>query len=449
MKKLLTLFAVVFMLSGQGENWTILSPGGTPPSVRWGSASVYDSIADRFIVFGGAIWGQAYNNLYALDSTTAGNGVWRQLTPTGTLPTVRGFCAPVYDAPRRRLIVFGGYNMAGGCDSRVYFLDSVYTNAPRWSQPAISGSPPAVRQSTAAAYDPIQERVIVFSGWCGYAWRNDIYVIENLDSTPTWRRLYPAGSGPGGRWGACAVYDPGRDVFYVFGGQNSSQTYPNTVYALDSLQAGDGRWRQLTISGTPPNGRMWHVAAYDAPRDRMLIFSGGYFQSSTFNDLRSVESLSTSPAWTTINAPGTKPTVRYGMSSALDGAGNRLILFGGNSGGASGTNYNDVYTLTLSSEVSENPNSGFALPEFKVLPNPSHQGVTITYLNRQRNTLSFAIYDAMGKLVKTCAYSNEQPRIRVVWNGMDERGSDVPSGIYFAIVETATGIAFRQFVKIK
>ena len=440
---------MIFMLYGQGENWTKLSPSGTLPSVRWGSASVYDSIADRFIVFGGAIWGQAYNNLYTLDSTAVGNGVWRQLSPTGTIPTVRGFCAPVYDAPRRRLIVFGGYNMAGGCDSRVYFLDSIYTNTPRWSQPAISGSPPAVRQSAAAAYDPIQERVIVFSGWCGYQWRNDIYVIENLDSVPTWRRLYPTSSGPGGRWGASAVYDPSRDVLYVFGGQNSSQTYPNTVYALDSLQAGDGRWRQLTISGTPPNGRMWQVAAYDAPRDRMLIFSGGYFQSSTFNDLRSVESISTSPTWTTINAPGTKPSVRYGMSSAHDGAGNRLILFGGNSGGASGTNYNDVYTLKLFTGVSENSNLGLHQPEFKVVPNPCHHDVTITYQNTHHNVLSFAVYDAIGKFVKTCTYRNDQPLIRVVWNGKDEQGSEVSSGIYYAVVETMKGKVFRQFVKIE
>jgi hypothetical protein len=347
------------------------------------------------------------------------------------------------------LIVFGGYNMAGGCDSRVYFLDSVYTNTPRWSQPAISGSPPAVRQSAAAAYDPIQERVIVFSGWCGYAWRNDIYVIENLDSEPSWRRLYPAGSGPGGRWGASAVYDPNRDVLYVFGGQNSSQTYPNTVFALDSLQLGDGRWRQLTISGTPPNGRMWHVAAYDLPRDRMLMFSGGYFQSSTFNDLRSVGSISTSPAWTTISAPGTIPTVRYGMSLALDVAGNRLILFGGNSGGASGTNYNDVYTLTLSTDVSENITPGFDRSEFKVSPNPSRRGVTITYPNRQHDILSFAVYDALGKLVKNCPYLNEQPLIRVIWNGRDEQGSEVSSGIYYAIVETATGMTFRQFIMIR
>jgi hypothetical protein len=137
------------------------------------------------------------------------------------------------------------------------------------------------------------------------------------------------------------------------------------------------------------------------------------------------------------------------MSSALDVAWNRLILFGGNSGGASGTNYNDVYTLTLSTGVSENTTGGFTQPEFKVLPNPCHQGVIMTYRNAQHNVSSFAVYDALGKLVKTCGFSNEQSLIRVVWDGKDEQGSEVSSGTYFAIVETAKGKAFRQFVKIK
>ena len=289
MKRLLIILGAFIFLFGSGEHWTQLSPTGSPPSGRWGAASVYDTLADRFIVFGGAIWGAAYNNLYALDGTASGSGTWSQLSPSGSIPSVRGFCAPVYDAPRRRMIIFGGYNMSASCYNHVYFLDSLWTQNPRWTYASVGGSPPTVRQSCAAAYDPIQERVIYFSGWCGYSWKNDVYVLENLDSSPSWRRLYPTGGGPGGRWGATCIYDHNNDRLYVFGGMNTSQTYPNDIWALENLQTSDGNWIQLSPGGSAPPGRMWSISAYDGPNDRMFLFGGGYFQSSALSDLRSLD----------------------------------------------------------------------------------------------------------------------------------------------------------------
>ncbi|HEU4365894.1 MAG TPA: kelch repeat-containing protein [Candidatus Krumholzibacteria bacterium] len=48
------------------EAWTQLSPGGTPPSARWGSGGVYDGADDRMIVFGG-FDSAVRNDVWSLD----------------------------------------------------------------------------------------------------------------------------------------------------------------------------------------------------------------------------------------------------------------------------------------------------------------------------------------------------------------------------------------------
>lgn len=445
MKKALIVLSVFVLLYSANENWTLLTPRGTPPSGRWGAASVYDSIADRFIVWGGGTWSGVYNDLYALDSTATGSGVWRQLTQAGPIPSARGLMAYVYDAPRRRMIIFCGYNMAGSCFNDVYFLDSMHTANPRWTYASIGGSRPLNRQSSAAAYDPIRQRMIVFSGWCGFTWFNDIYAIENLASTPVWRLLSPAGTGPGGRWGAICSYDPVKDRLIVFGGQNSGQTYPNDVWALESLQVSNGRWRLLSTTGTRPTGRMWSTSTYDIPNDRMLFFGGGYFQSSQFNDLWALNMSSTPAAWLQINPTGTIPGARYGPCSALDASRRRLIVFGG----YGGIDYNDVYTLTWTVNVNENRTPAITRSTFSVRPNPFRRYTTISYVSSKNSGSRVTVFDFQGRIVKTISPSNATQVTQIVWNGRDNNGCEVPAGTYFIVVNRSEGKIVKRIIKIK
>lgn len=446
MKRICVALTVFVLLYGAGENWTRLYPSGTPPSPRWGAASVYDAGADRFIVFGGAIWGTAYNNLYALDGTATGNGNWSLLSPSGSVPSVRGFCAPVYDAPRQRMIIFGGYNMVGSCFNQVYFLDSICAATPHWSYASVGGTPPTVRQSSAAAYDPIQERVIYFSGWCGFSWKNDVYVLEDLDSNPTWRRLYPTGGGPGGRWGATCVYDHIDDRLFVFGGMNTSQSYTNDTWMLEGLQTGDGNWVLLSPGGQIPSGRMWTMSAYDNSCDRMLLFGGGYFQSTALGDLRSLDPLSSSPTWSLLSPTGSVPSARLGSAYALDEQRDRFIIFGGN---YYNTNYNDVYVLTWDTGVFEENPTPIDRLTISVEPNPFHVSAAINLHGTPRSVESMSMYDSQGRLIKRFSTIDKNVPIRITWDGTDERGQDVPAGTYFIVIESHEGRMFEQLVKIK
>jgi|GEM_PF-1438096 len=446
MKKALLLLIPILLLFGSGETWTRLYPTGSGPSGRWGTASVYDATADRFLIFGGAIWGAAYNHVYALDGTVSGNGTWTLLSPTGSGPSARGFCAPVYDEPRQRLIVFGGYNMGGSCYNQVYFLDSICNTTPHWSYVSVGGSAPMIRQSAAAAYDPIQERVIYFSGWCGYQWRNDVYVLENLGTSPAWRRLYPTGGGPGGRWGATCSYDHVNDRLYVYGGMNTSQSYPSNTWVLENLQTGDGNWVNLNPGGQVPPGRMWSVSAFESGGDRMLMFGGGYFQSSCFNDLRSLDPLSGTPTWTLLSPTGTAPSSRLGAAWAMDEVRHRLILFGGN---YYSTNYNDVYVLTWDVGVEENCVQVPQMYTINSRPNPFNRNITVHFDGGQGFVSSIDVYNVQGQFIKNLSGSGLRLPGNINWNGTDEQGFEVPAGTYFVMMEINRKITLEQIIKIR
>jgi hypothetical protein len=444
MRSVIVMATIFLAMYGANERWTLLTPSGTPPSGRWGAASVYDSITDRFIVWGGGTWSGVFNDLYALDSTATGNGVWRRLTATGPVPSGRGVMGYVYDKPRRRMIIFCGYDMAGSCNNQVYFLDSLHTSTPRWSYPTIGGTRPTARQSSAAAYDPIKQRMLIFSGWCGFSWYDDVYAIENLATTPTWSRLYPAGTSSGGRWGATCDYDFNRDRLIIFGGQNPSQSYPTDVWAIDSLQAGSGRYRVVSTSGTRPLGRMWLTSTYDSPNSRMLFFGGGYFQGSQFNDLWALNMASTPAVWSQLSPTGTVPSTRYAPSYALDAGRRRLIVFGG----YGGVDYNDVYTLTWTVGVDEERTAHIGHPTVSARPNPFRRNIALRFSSGHDRVTSVTVFDFLGRKVKAISPADGSMSRPIVWNGEDDSGSDLPAGTYFVVFQTACGPTIKRIVKI-
>jgi hypothetical protein len=128
------------------------------------------------------------------------------------------------------------------------------------------------RFASSAIYDPVRDRMLVFGSTRG-GFLNDVWALS-LAGAPTWTKLTPTGTPPGGRIFQSAIYDSARDRMVVFGGYyyDGSDHYLNDVWAL-SL-AGTPAWTQLTPSGTPPTARCYHSAIYDPVRDRMVVFGG-------------------------------------------------------------------------------------------------------------------------------------------------------------------------------
>jgi hypothetical protein len=258
------LFDDVWALSLAGNSaWSELAPTGSPPSGRLWHTAIYDPVRDRMLIFGGVDAGNVRNDTWAL--SLAGSPAWSVLAPAGNPPPGRYAQSAIYDPVRDKMVVFAGSD--GSLRNDVWALS--LAESPQWSEVFPAGGPPSARLNHKAIYDPVRDRMVVFGGYDGSR-RNDAWALS-LAGGMTWSALAPAGSPPSGRDGHTAIYDPVRDRMVVFGGYDGT-TYPNDVPAL-SLP-GNPAWSTLAPAGSPPSRLYDHTAIYDPVRDRMVLFGG-------------------------------------------------------------------------------------------------------------------------------------------------------------------------------
>ena len=328
--------------------WTNLAPAGTPPSMRYRSSAIYDPVRDRMIAFaGGEVFGEQQNDAWAL--SFSGAPQWTPLTPTSRPPTSRNGASGIYDPLGDRLIVFGGENSGDTFFNDVWALS--LSGIPTWSALAPTGSPPSRRRYQTGIYDPVRDRMIIFSGADEGSLLDDVWELS-LSGLPTWTRLTPTGSLPLNRYGSQAIYDPVRDRMLVFGGFGDGGFY-NDVWAL-SL-SGSPAWSELAPLGTPPPGREFHGLVYDPVGDRLITVAGD--ASGIRNDVWAL-SLSGEPAWTELTPSGTPPSPRSGLTTVYDPTLARVIVFGGRT---TDTDLNDVWALSLSGSPSWQPLAPFGM----------------------------------------------------------------------------------------
>jgi hypothetical protein len=202
--------------------WTQLSPLGTPPAARQGHTATYDPVGDRMIVFGGLAGvgpGADVNDLWSL--SLSGTPTWSPLAASGTPPSPRSFHSAIYDEPSGRIVFFGGSGPLN--DTWALTLGA----SPAWSQLSPTGTPPSPRHGHTAVVDDQRGRMLVFSGSdTSFNFeRNDVWALS-LGASPAWTQLAPAGTWPpGGREGACAIYDHSLDRMLAFGGYNAIDTF--------------------------------------------------------------------------------------------------------------------------------------------------------------------------------------------------------------------------------
>lgn len=164
-----------------------------------------------------------------------------------------------YDAGSDRVIAFGGWMDVSADDTWAYDV-----NTDTWTQMRPEISPPG-RNFSAMAYDPVSDRVILFSAG-GY---RDTWAYD-YDSD-TWTNLKPSPS-PIARDYSAMVYDQAREQMILFGGTTFPEEDPlGDTWAYDPKT---NRWTELAPAGGP-DPRGWHAMAYDPRRDVIVLFGGG------------------------------------------------------------------------------------------------------------------------------------------------------------------------------
>ncbi len=85
--------------------WTLVNAAGAPPSPRYQHTAIYDADRRRMVVFGGTPLGDSW----ALDlADPLGTVSWELLQVVGTPPGGRLNHTAIYDESARRMVVFGG-----------------------------------------------------------------------------------------------------------------------------------------------------------------------------------------------------------------------------------------------------------------------------------------------------------------------------------------------------
>jgi N-acetylneuraminic acid mutarotase len=222
---------------------------------------------------------------------------------------------------------------------------------------------PAPRNDFAAAIDAQSEKLVLFGGDVGTpvqcnpqpAFDAETWIFDL--KSKVWQRV--PGAGPSARSRHSGLIDEKRHRFIVFGGRyrdtsSGSTTYTvyNEVWAFDLSTS---TWTQLMPTGTPPPGLANTLAVYDAAGDRMIVYGGNSSTSGlAFQPHSETWALSLADnKWSRLgsNAPRVPPYREY-QTGAIDAAGGRLLVFAGAGNDAfGGSFYNDLWSFDLTAEV--------------------------------------------------------------------------------------------------
>lgn len=83
-------------------------------------------------------------------------------------------------------------------------------------------------------------------------------------------------------------------------------------------------------------------------------------------------------------------------------------------------------------------------------PNPFRLTTTIQYQLDQRSHVSLVVYDALGREVRSLVDDTQLPgTFTVVWDGHDDAGRSVPSGMYMYRLKTNTYLDAGQMIRVR
>jgi hypothetical protein len=138
--------------------WTQQSPTGTPPAARDAFATGFTQGSNQLIIFGGSNGTQFFGDTWVLDNASGKiTPAWHLVVVDGN-PSPREFPAAALDEDNGRLTIFGGYSTAPLND--VWVL----TSFSLWRQITPTGTLPLGRYSHSAVYDPVANKMIIFGG---------------------------------------------------------------------------------------------------------------------------------------------------------------------------------------------------------------------------------------------------------------------------------------------
>jgi hypothetical protein len=122
-----------------------------------------------------------------------------------------------YDRRRERIVMFGG-----GPDISTRLTDTWEWDGTDWVQ-VVTGTSPPGRTETAMTYDETLGRVLLYGGLIANADVSDLWIYDGVD----WKFYNPfvGAPTPGQRYGHAMAYDPMQQRLVLFGGDRRVSTH--------------------------------------------------------------------------------------------------------------------------------------------------------------------------------------------------------------------------------
>lgn len=154
--------------------------------------------------------------------------------------------------------------------------------------------------------------------------------VTDVGSVPLssdWVDLMPSVK-PSARFLPAMAYDSQSYRTILFGGAPDIGTFSYETWSYDSQT---NTWTIMNPTSNP-SARLLHAMAYDSQSDRIILFGGRVSVSYLGVNGETWAYDYNANVWTNRN-PTYAPSARYGHAMAYDSQSDRVILFGGYTGG--------------------------------------------------------------------------------------------------------------------
>jgi len=421
------------------NRWTKMNPS-TSPSVRDGVLLVYIG-GDRVFLFSGNHYGQFPSDTWIYDLS---ENTWTEKYPTGQVPSGRGFLDGAYIGDYQ-VLIFGGFHQQYFDETYIYDL-----NKNSWEK-IISVSSPSARVGHKIAETSLygSRDIVLFGGENQGVYFNDTWIYEigkepvneppqfisETDVTAYEDSLFS--------YTAEAIDPDGSEVEYQF------KDYP--VWMSPS-----GR----SISGTPSDGDQdtsFTVIASDTESSDTLVVSVTIIEVNDSPEIVNIKDFSflnsesyaidldtcvvdhdheaSQLTWQiTVENPNLDCQVSGHKATFLAGewTGSSEIEFVVTDPLGGSDTATVVATISAPSDVDEQ--RGSVPVEFMLYqnsPNPFNPLTTISYDLPSSEQIRLVIFNTQGRVVRVLVDGFQQAGThRLIWDGRDETGSELSSGIY-------------------
>jgi subtilase family protein/flagellar hook capping protein FlgD/HYDIN/CFA65/VesB family protein/BACON domain-containing protein len=344
----------------------------------------------------------------------------------------------------RDLAFDGTYFYGGASATTIYIMDFV-------SQTLVGTipSPEGVRH---IAYDAGMDAF-----WIGN-WATDLYLVDRNGATLS--TIPAATHGMANMYGsAYDDYSPGGPYLWVFD-QNGATTTTQTPQLLI----------QLSLPAGTPTGVQYDILNDFVPGTDVTLAGGLFITEGIVSgkatlgglaqgvpDVIFCYELAEAASWVTLGH--TEGTIAPGDSGSVWVYWHGIIteqVFDGYLGVYSNDPVNPVENVHLSLEVIMTGigDGAEALPTKYALhqnfPNPFNPSTTIKYDLKAKTDVKLTIYNVLGQKVRTLVQTNQAAGFKnVVWNGLNEIGEQVATGVYIYRIEADGFVKSRKMVFMK